>query len=851
MVELHNPIRLQPSTGKRMETPKRTPSHIIKIFGLLLTIILLSIVVGCDALPQATTEPAPVPPAGEQSVPEALVTFYVEVPADTPAEEPVLLSVLDEVTGLALNAKRYPMEKMDDSHYAVSLPFRVGSTVKYRYSRQGEILAEEHTTDGRPVRYRLFYVINPGEAHDVVARWNDTLYSGPTGRITGKIVNEAGLPTPGALIAAGGAQAFTSGDGSFLIEGLPPGTHNLVVYALDGKFKTFQQGALVAEGSNTPADIQITHVPTVDITFLVHVPEGTVPIVPLRLAGNLVQLGNTFGNLAGGVNTLATRMPTLPNLSENTYGIIMALPVGADMRYKYTLGDGFWNSERGTDGSFALRQLIVPETPTLIEDTIQTWHVGDTQDITFDLIVPEDTPPGDQIFIQFNPYGWTEPIPMWYLGGQRWAYILFSPLDIVDQIGYRYCRAGQCGQADDTRTPGEFTSGQIVETSPDRLGIPDKVEQWAWLESELPTVNVTDTKVPKRGQKFVAGIEIQEFYHPSWDPLFPAALDDIVGTGSNWLVLTPSWSYIRLSPPVLEPVPGQDVLWNDMVKTIHEAQAKNLNVALRPVPNFPTATAEWWAAAPRDFSWWVSWFDNYHAFALHHAELAAQSGAETLILGGEWMAPALPGGTLADGSLSGVPVDAGERYKKLIADIRERFDGTIAWALPYPDGLKGVPDFLDAVDQITVIWSAPLADNAEASATDLQKEAKRILNDDVYALWLTWKPESGNKSIVIDLAYPSADGILTGCLPDPIVECLPPRSLNYPAPDYPLLELDMKSQARAYDAVLTAINATDWIAGVVSTGYYPPTILHDKSTSVHGKPTEDVLRSWYTRFLRT
>jgi hypothetical protein len=58
------------------------------------------------------------------------------------------------------------------------------------------------------------------------------------------------------------------------------------------------------------------------------------------------------------------------------------------------------------------------------------------------------------------------------------------------------------------------------------------------------------------------------------------------------------------------------------------------------------------------------------------------------------------------------------------------------------------------------------------------------------------------------------------------------------------------AQAKAYDAVLAAINTQDWIDGVISAGYYPPTILHDKSTSIHGKPAEGVLRSWYSLFLR-
>jgi len=825
----------------------------IKIIGLPIIFTILAGLTGCDSIPglqQPTPEPAPLVPAGEQSIPEAQISFYVEIPTDTPSDEPLLLSVLDEVTGLALNAKRFPMEQIDESHYKISLPFRIGSTIKYRYSRQGDILAEEHTTDGRQVRYRLFHIMDPGEVHDMVARWNDTLYSGPTGRITGKITNENNSPEAGVLIAAGGAQVFSAGDGSFLIEGLPPGTHNLVAYSLDGKSEIFQQGALVAEGSNTPANIQIKKLPLVEITFLVHAPEGTVPAVPLRMAGNLLQLGNTFSDLSGGINTLSTRMPELASLPDNYYGIILQLPVGADVRYKYTLGDGFWNTERNDDGSFALRQLIVPETPTVIEDTIQTWNIGEAREITFDLIVPENTPEGDHIFIQFNPYGWTEPIPMWHLGGQRWAYILFSPLDMMDQLGYRYCRAGQCGHADDARTPGEFTSGQIVQTSQNRMGIPDKVEQWAWFENELPEASATDTKVPKRGSEYIAGIELQEFYHPSLDPLFSVALENIAQNGANWLILDPSWSYSRLSPPVLEPIPGQDSLWSDTLETIKQAQARDLKVALHPVPRFSTATPEWWAAAPRDFSWWVSWFDNYRNFILHHADLAAKSGAQTLILGGEWMVPAMPGGTLADGSLSGVPVDTDERYKALIAEVREHFTGTIAWSLPHPEGLGDLPHFLNDVDQLVVLWSAPLAQQPEDTTTEFKAEAKRILTTDIYALWLTWKPETQDKSIIISIVYPSANGILTGCLPDPIVECLPPRSLNYPAPDYPMIDLDLKSQSQAYDAVLTAINSQDWIDGVISSSYYPPTILHDKSTSIHGKPAEGVLRSWYTRFLR-
>lgn len=820
----------------------------------ILTLLALLSLAGCElqlATPAAAPAPEQQPAAEEKTDDLAVVTFFVEVPAETPPGNPILLSILDEVTGLALNTQRHTMDAVDETHYVLGLPLPVGAVVKYRYSRQGEILAEEHTSDGRPVRYRLYYVDAPGEVHDVITRWNDTRFEGITGRITGTLTDvQSGAPTPGILLASGGAQTLTNSEGQFLIEGLPPGTHNLVAYAMDGSYAAFQQGALVAAESNTPATIQLTPTTNVDITFLLHVPEDTPPGVPLRMAGNLLQLGNTFADLSGGISTLASRMPVLSHLPDNTYGIILSLPVGADVRYKYTLGDGLWNTERSKDGGFAIRQLIVPDSPIVIEETVETWHAGNTTSITFDIIVPENTPMDEGVSIQFHPYGWTEPLHMWHLGDQRWAYILYSPLDLISQLGYRYCRADQCGHTDDERTPGVFSSGQIIQTSPDPLGLPDTVEAWAWLEGELPQVGVTDTPIPPRGSDFIAGVEFQTFHHPSLIPYVPNALEDIAGRGANWVILTPSWSFTRLDPPVLELVAGQDALWPELINMVRQAKERNLNVALRPVPHFPTAVDAWWGSAPRDFSFWVSWFDQYRAFALHHADLAARSGAQTLILGGDWMTPALPGGMLADGTVANAPLDADQRYQALIAEIRERFDGTIAWALPYSKAITNPPEFLNDVDQIYLLWSARLSEDPNADPGSLQAEAERIINEELYAMRLIWSPASDAKPIVISLTYPSVAGAFAGCLPDPLVDCLSPEALNYPAPDLPLLTTDFVQQAKAYDAVFAAINQFDWISGAVSRGYYIPAILHDKSTSVHGKPAADVLRHWYGQFLR-
>jgi hypothetical protein len=121
---------------------------------------------------------------------------------------------------------------------------------------------------------------------DLVSRWTDTAFQGPTGRIIGEAVdNSSGQPIPDLLITAGGMQTVSASDGSFILEGLLPGVHNLVGYAMDGSHRSFQQGALVAADSSTPAPIRLNPSPLVHVTFIATLPEGTPPVVPVRIAG--------------------------------------------------------------------------------------------------------------------------------------------------------------------------------------------------------------------------------------------------------------------------------------------------------------------------------------------------------------------------------------------------------------------------------------------------------------------------------------------------------------------------------------------------------------------------------------
>lgn len=752
-------------------------------------------------------------------IPQTQINFRVQLPPNTPPGTIVFLTILDEVTGLVLNSSSFPMEEEAVSEqglrtYSLRLTFKLGSIVQYRYERQAEgITVAEHVSDGSPVRYRLYHVEGPGTVEDVVGRWTDTVFETPTGRVIGRATDAStGQAIPNLLVTAGGQQTLTISDGSFLLEGLPPGIHNLVAFALDGSYRTFQQGAQVAADSTTPAELKLSAAPLVQVVFVVSLPADTPPIVPVRLAGNLYQLGNTFASLYGGISSLAANMPVLEQSPDGRHTLTLSLPAGADIRYKYTLGDGFWNAEHAQSGDFRLRQLVVPEQNALIEETVDTWRSGSQGAISFDVTVPASTPADDTIFIQFNPlFGWTEPIPMWSLGNNRWGYVLYSPLNLPGSLSYRYCRNGQCGWADDASTPGEYGPGNPVTIQEQPQTRKDQVTAWIGIGAGLEAAAIPDVNVTARGAGFLAGVEYAAAYRPSWKTRQPQALQAVQNMGANWLIISPTWTFTRQAPPVLEQIPGRDVLWFDLVDVAEQAQARNLNVAYYPNPGFQVDPDEWWQTSPRDFSWWLVWFEHYRSFILHHADLAAQSRAQALILGGDWLSPALPGGVLADGSPSGVPTDADTRWRELLAEVRGRYSGRILWALPF-ESLAQPPFFLDAVDQIYLLWSEPHSEQPGLSLADLEAEAANRLDGAVLPV-----QQQFGKPVVLAVNYSS----------DP----------------------DLQAQFDPYNALLSMIDQRDWISGFVTRGFYPPAVLQDNSTSVHGKPAGDLLSFWFPRML--
>lgn len=774
----------------------------------------------------------------------AQTTFVVSLPEALGANESLAIAVMDEVTGLSLNATQYPMNARDELTYTASLPLPYNAIVKYRYIRRGGAQIPEDTSRGEGIRYRMFMVTGPAEVRDIIADWGDKNYGRPQGSIMGQINNgDTGSALPNLLVTAGGMQSLTDSRGRFELNGLPVGTHTLVAYSLDGMYQTFQQGAMVAEGQTTLVDLKLRPLPLVNITFNVAVPEATIAGVPVRMAGSLMQLGNTFADLRGGVSTSPERMPVMSLQPDGRYTVTLALPAGAYIQYKYTLGDGYWNAEHKADGAWNVRELVVPAVDTTLDEKVTSWEAGDSP-ILFEVSVPAITPVSDIVYIQFNTFGWMEPLPMWPLGNNRWVYKLYSPLNVLGSFSYRYCRNGQCGSADDVETAGGAPVGRTVQTSLIGQDIQDTVGAWKWFENPepLPLVGVG---IRPRASDFKAGVEFNPVFRPNYSYFMPQALANTQAIGANLVVFTPRWTFSS-NGTELSPAPGQNPLWMDTLIMLSQARAMGVKSAVFPGLDFPNGdAAAFWSSGVRDAAWWQTWFSRYRAFAINFADLAAQGGAQSLILGGEGITPALPGGKLQDGSNSNPPADAEAQWKALIAETRTHYSGEILWALPYSESVfQAPPEFLSDVDGIYLLFSPSLSAGSATGKDDYIAVAGSILDQQVAPFVIGLK-----KPVTLAVSYPSAAGAAAGCVPNGGGGCLDWGLLDSMKPDAPSASLDLQTQADLYEAILTAMNERSWISGFVSRGYHAPVALQDKSTSAHSKPVADVLWYWYPRLL--
>ena len=717
--------------------------------------------------------------------------------------------------------------------YSISLPVLQKAIIKYRYLRKGSADNFECDPDGQIIQYRSYFAAAPGDINDVVINWSDHPLAMTGGTITGRIMDQdTHQPAGETLVSAAGKMTRSDSLGNYTLNNVPIGLQNILLFSLNGTYFPYQQGAKVLANATTYADITVIPSQQVNLTFMVSPPPDMPKNnPPIRFLGNMLDLGDTFAQLKGGVSIDPLRAPVLLKLPDGHYALTLKLPAGFDLHYKYSLGDGFWNAEHTLDGHILTREIIIPDQDTTITDQIAAWGIPGISPVQFDITIPENTPADSSISIQLSPFVWMEPLPMQPSvsnHANQWNVTLFPPMAGFSKIDYQFCHDSICGSnkssgpsSSDSSGVAGFTFGDLPQN------LSRDIYNWTWWNNPSIPVNLSADEVVPRGRQFIAAVEIAPAYSQDQLAQYTQSIQHIRQLGANWVFLTPQWTWTRQNPPIAESSINNGIYEPDLSKLTQLAVGQGLSVAYYPLIVYPQSPNSWWENNPHDAAWWNGWFISYQAFILDQAAQAEKNHAGMLIMGGPEAMPAMPGGLLKNGSSSGVSPDAFARWQNIITGVRNIYHGPLVWAVSNDD-LANTPWGLIAnTDGVYLLYSANLLDEQNKLTSDRWVES---LNQ--FKIF--------NKPILVGIDYPSSPGAEHGCVWGYSSSCW---TLNNDQ------VIDQNQQSAIYKMFFAALNQDSGISGVVTRGFSPSGPRLDSSSSIHGKSASALVWYWYSRWV--
>ena len=812
-------------------------NKLVSFQKLLISLLLLAVISisGCNLSSDKN--------GGSNADPDEMVTetveshFSVILPSPITEGEKVALEILDEVTGLPYNSLIYEMATVNTTEYRLDLAFPTGSVVKYRYIRIGASIISEVTGSGDEVRYRLLSIDGETSVTDVLQCWQDSSCSSETGSLSGTVTDETTqAPIADILVSAAGQLTFTDANGRFNFNGVRPGVHNIVFYAMNGQYRTYQQGASIVSETTTSANVKLSPQTIVQVTFHLTAPNDALGI-PIYLAGNLIQLGNTFSDLNGGMSLKPKQMPLLTLQDDGSFLLTLDLYTGTDLRYKFTLGDGYWNAERNINGGFHVRQLIVPDHSVTLDLSVDTWRVPGVAPVTINVSIPPENDPGDEKYIQLKSGSWTEPLPLWPLGDGNYIYIVFSPLDISVPISYRFCRNEDCElalNADSLITQANIQPAETPQSA--QITLTD----WQNWQSISDPTEILAANIPVKDNSYQTWVELTPQMTPSWRVYTPIGLTALSEKSASTILLSPEW-FISSDNMGLSPVIGDTPFKSELMAYFNQIHALNMEAGLFP-RIAPTSTIQtFWSSQEHSDVWWRDWFASYRQFILNYAQIAAEAQVKWFVIGGKDVMPAFAGGLYADGYASDVPEDFDDLWLQLISDVRSIYSGKLVWASNAQVSLDPLPNFINSVDALYITIDSPIAYTVNPSLDELSNNFATVINTQVFEVY-----QSTQKPIIVGLAYPSVESASSGCT---LIDSDCSNDGIFLSEEMVDHQVSLGEQVSIYNASLPILAGQDWIHGIAIRGYDPTVIRLDGSSSINGKPALDVIWYWFSGLL--
>ena len=314
-------------------------------------------------------------------------------------------------------------------------------------------------------------------------------------------------------------------------------------------------------------------------------------------------------------------------------------------------------------------------------------------------------------------------------------------------------------------------------------------------------------------REFQKGVAYTGYWGTAYEGDGPLlALDRLEDTNASWVsVLVTGYQETIHTTSIDFAGPGTptDASIERIIRRAHDL---GLKVMLKPHVDLANDSGHYRGEIGPDFTPadWAAWFSSYRPFILHYAAMAESAGCELFCVGCEL-------GTTA--------VHETE-WREIVAAVR----GVYAGPLTYAD--NQVESDLDAVDW----WDSVDFIGQDAYPTLTQVVAPTV--DDLLDGWTSFRAKLqqlsdrwGKPLILTEIGCRS---ILGGAQN--------PWDWQRQGP------VDLTVQANFYEAACRAVEGRSWLRGMYWWQWSPDPDdggTNDTGYTPHGKPAEDVLRSWY------
>lgn len=292
----------------------------------------------------------------------------------------------------------------------------------------------------------------------------------------------------------------------------------------------------------------------------------------------------------------------------------------------------------------------------------------------------------------------------------------------------------------------------------------------------------------------------------SQDPTYSyqSLLEEIHGTGARWVSLCCNFYQEKVDSVEVGVPDRRTADWERILVTIRQAHALGLRVFLFPIVLLQSPGEDDWRGTirPKDPD---KWYASYERLMVRFAHVAEEEGVALLSVGSEF---------------NSMQVDT-ERWKKLIARIRQSYGGALTYSVNW-DSITA-PAFFSELDFIGMTTYFSLTKKNDPTVEELTQRWIEIREDIA-----TWQAHHGWKLIFTEVGFPSQDGANK----DP---------WNY----FISKTVDLQEQADCFEAFNRVWLKEPALSGLFFYNWFGPGGAQDTGYTPRGKPALDKIKRWF------